>query len=99
MSKTSKLRRLASGRDCQIRVDGVCNGDSNTVVLCHLPGGGMGTKSDDLLAAYGCSNCHDSVDGRSKTPHSRETLMLWHLQGVIRTQQILIDEGVISVGK
>ena len=29
-------RKEARGRDCQIRIPGVCSGDPSTVVLCHL---------------------------------------------------------------
>lgn len=93
--KAHKLRAMARERDCQIRIPGVCNGDHNSVVLCHLPGAGMARKSNDIHGAWGCSACHDAVDGRQKTDYSREVLKLWHLEGVIRTQQILLDEGVI----
>ena len=92
------LRKMANGRDCEIRIPGVCNGNPYTTVLCHLPGGGMGYKQHDLLAAYGCSSCHDEVDGRTMKIVDRTKLRLWFMDGVIRTQQILIREGVIRVG-
>ena len=68
------LRKLAKGQECQLRLiddDGVwvCNFDSDTVVLCHLRltgVAGIGQKPSDLIAVYGCSACHDVVDGRSK---------------------------------
>ena len=91
------FRKLARGRDCQIRIPGVCNGNPETVVLCHLPGAGMGRKSNDLFAAYGCSACHDLVDGRAHSDYPRELLKLWFHEAVIRTQQILIDEGRLRV--
>ena len=91
------MRRLARGRECQIRIPHVCTGDNDTVVLCHLGGGGMGTKRDDVLAAYGCSACHDVVDGRTHTDYPRELLKLWMHEAVVRTQQILLDEGVLVV--
>ena len=55
----------------------------------------MGRKQSDLHGAWGCSACHDVVDGRAKADYPRELLKLWHLEGVIRTQQILLDEGLI----
>ena len=98
----SKLRKSARGRECQIRIPGVCNGNPETVVLCHLPGGGMGRKHADFLAAFGCSACHDAVDGRRKVvlglrPWTPEERMVCFYEGVIRTQQIWLDEGLIEI--
>lgn len=97
------LRKLAKGRECQIRAPGVCTCDSSTVVLCHYRSvgfSGIGMKSNDWLGAYGCSACHalcDSASGSWGT-WSRESRELLLLHGVIRTWAILIDEGVIVVG-
>lgn len=90
----TNLRKLAQGRECQIRIPGVCNGNPETVVLCHLGGAGMGRKHPDLLGAYGCSACHDAVDGRSRT---NDDWRLYFYDGIFRTQRMLIDEGVINV--
>ena len=97
MRKEFKLRRLAKDRDCQIRIPGICSGDNRTVVLCHLPGAGMARKHDDLFGAYGCYECHAAVDGHKKTQYPPELLRLWLYEAVIRTQQILLDEGHIRV--
>lgn len=93
----SKIRKSARGRDCEIRIPGVCTGNPETVVLCHLSGGGMGTKRHDIFGAYGCSACHDAVDGRANCDIPSDQLRLWHFDGVVRTQQILLEEGLISV--
>ena len=93
----TNLRREAKNRDCQIRIPGVCNGDNATTVLCHLSGGGMGRKQDDLFGAWGCSACHDTVDGRRYTNYKKQLLKNWHYEGVFRTQEILKAEGLISV--
>ena len=90
------LRKAARGRECQIRLR-VCNGDTDTVVLAHLPGGGMGRKQHDLLGAWACSSCHDVVDGRAALPLPKELLDLMFLEGVIRTQAILLEEGLILI--
>ena len=93
------LRDEARGRGCQIRIPSVCNGNPETTVLCHIHkpsiSGGMGLKGKDTLAAWGCSECHDAVDGRNKWRNifSDDDLKLWHYEGVFRTQKILIDEG------
>ena len=96
----SKLRKSAKGRECQIRIPGVCNGNPETTVLCHLPGGGMGRKQPDLFAAFGCSACHDEVDGRTnhKPDYGKWETELYFYEGVIRTQQIWLDEGLITIG-
>ena len=98
--KTVNLRRFARDRDCQIRAPG-CSGDNATTVLAHLNGSGMGTKFKDdydLLGAWSCHHCHDVVDGRLGIL-SKSLRRLYHLEGMVRTLSILIDEGVVHVGK
>jgi len=87
------LRQYARGKDCQIRIPGVCNFDSATTVLAHLNGAGLAMKADDRHASIACSSCHDVIDHRVKTEFSREYIELAHHQGVIRTQKIWIAEG------
>lgn len=96
--KTSKIRQSAKGQPCLVRVPGVCNGNSETTVLAHLNGGGVGDKAGDHEAAYACSACHEWLDGGYvQDCHARDTRDLWHLQGVIRTQRVLIDIGLLEV--
>jgi hypothetical protein len=57
----------------------------------------MGRKHNDLHGAWGCSRCHDVVDGRAKSEYQPELVRLWLFEAVVRTQQVLIDEGVIRV--
>ena len=90
------LRKLARGRDCMIRSP-VCCFDSDTTVLCHLNGAGMGRKHHDLVAAWGCSSCHAWVDGGyAKAGYSKDERDLAHLRGMQRTLEALIDDGVIG---
>lgn len=80
-------RKEARGKDCMIRITGVCNGNPETTVLAHyrLTGYcGIGLKPDDDLGAWSCSNCHDAVDGRT-SPLNRMELRLAHAEGVMRT--------------
>jgi hypothetical protein len=94
----SKLRKSAQGQECQIRIPGVCNGNPETTVLAHLNGGGMGAKRSDIHAAYACSDCHDFVDGRSGHDNREQSnRVIYHLQGVIRTQEIMLKEGLIKI--
>jgi hypothetical protein len=87
------LRKLAKGRECQVRLPGVCNGNPETTVLAHfrLAGiSGMGVKSPNLIGAWACSECHWMVDN-----HKEDAVQLAFAHGVFRTQAILIKEGVI----
>ncbi len=74
---------------------GICNGNPETVVLCHLNGAGMGMKSSDIHASYGCSECHDEADRRTRRIGSA-TAELYHLHGMVRTQIMMMGEGLIT---
>lgn len=93
------LRKEARGRGCTVRIPGVCNFNSETVVLAHIRVAGvsgMGLKSPDLLGAWACSNCHDEIDGRTHTSGlSRDELRLAHYDGMARTIMQLHKEGLI----
>ena len=96
----SKLRKSARGRECQIRIPGVCNGNPETTVLAHLNGAGMGLKRSDIHGAYACSDCHDAVDGRrgAVTLATFSEFQTYHYEGIIRTQEIMLREGLIKHG-
>lgn len=88
----ANLRKEAKGRECQVRIVGVCNGNPETVVLAHyrMCGlNGVGMKPNDIFGAWACS----AVDGRIKTDYSRDELRLAHAEGVFRTLNTLIKEG------
>ena len=91
----SKITASARGENCLVRLPGICNFNPETVVGAHLGGGGMSYKKSDLHMAYACSDCHDALDGRTKTKFSKDELELMHRQGVERTQDILIKKGLI----
>lgn len=96
------LRKLARGRECAVRIPGVCNGDPETTVLAHfrLAGiSGMGIKSPDLIAAFACSACHDAIDRRAHTDLDRDYVRLAHLEGVVRTQAELLRLGIVHIRK
>jgi hypothetical protein len=63
-----KLRKSANREDCTLNINGVCNYNSETTVLAHLPSEfkGVGIKSPDFCACFACSSCHDVIDGRAK---------------------------------
>ena len=101
MSKQTKITRSAKGEECQIRIPGVCNFDPSTTVLAHLNGGGMGMKHPDWMGSYSCSACHDAVDARLNNSmvrgYNSDQIKLWFYDGVMRTQKILFDKGLIII--
>lgn len=97
----SKITESARGEMCQLRFYGVCNHNRETTVWCHANGSaagkGIGMKSPDILGAYGCSACHDLVDGRRPRPEgmTRDLVQLGFWQGHARSVCILIEKGLI----
>ena len=82
-----------------MRLPGVCNHNSETVVLAHyrLAGvSGMGMKSPDIIGAWACSACHDAIDRRAHTDLERDFVRLAHLDGMVRTIAQLVKEGLVK---
>ncbi|MDM1842297.1 DUF1364 domain-containing protein [Serratia ureilytica] len=91
----SKLTKEARGRECQVRIPGVCNFNPETTVLAHYRlAGTCGTaiKPDDTQAAWACCACHDEVDRRTRLIDANDARLM-HAEGVMRTQEILRKEG------
>ena len=94
----SRLRDAAKGMACQVRIPGICNHNPETTILAHyrLSGTcGVGMKPIDLAGSWTCNDCHDAIDGRSKTAFSREQLDLMHAEGVFRTMEGLRKRGLL----
>ena len=78
---------------------------AETVVLAHLNGAGMGMKHSNIHGAFCCSGCHQWLDGgwsnirmtQEQSDQMRIRRDLSHLQAVIRTQQIMIKEGILKL--
>ena len=94
LQKQDKYTKSAKGQDCQIRSP-ACNHNPETVVFCHLNGAGIGEKMQNIHGAYGCSSCHDFADGAGN--YSVAQRQLYHLKGVIRTQELMIRNGVLKL--
>lgn len=90
------LRKAARGRPCLIRIPHVCNHDPATSVLCHWNGAGMARKAPDLLAAIGCSECHAAVDRTAHMDLEYDYVKLCFAEGILRTQELWLREGLIS---
>lgn len=92
----TNLRKDAEGKFCLIRVPGACA--SQPVCLCHvrLIGiSGMGHKATDLLGAFGCTPCHDVIDGRVKSSFSYLERRQMLLEGMARTQAQWVERELI----
>lgn len=64
MLVSKKLRDFAKGQECQMLSEW-CNGNPETVVLCHSrrrTGPGMAQKPHDFWGYHGCSDCHANED-------------------------------------
>jgi len=82
------LQKLARGQPCLVRIPGVCNGNPETTVLAHIRRqnvGGMGLKPPDLIGAWACSDCHDVIDGRQKSPYNSTDIARFEAEGLVRT--------------
>lgn len=100
-AKTANLRTFAEGKECQIRIYGVCNHDDNTTIWAHYRLGGvagMGEKPPDLCGSLCCSACHDVIDNRVKSDLSRVQIESHMLHGMVRSLKI-IDENYMLVGR
>lgn len=65
----ASLEKLARGKPCYLRLPGVCNGNPDTTVLCHIRRGntgGTGIKPPSICAVPMCFDCHNAFDGRYK---------------------------------
>ena len=99
MIRSSKLRSSARDEECTLHIAGVCNYTPSTTVLCHLPdeSHGLAQKATDLSACYGCSACHDVIDGRKPhvfLPGERD----WYLRrAMVRTWTRFVEKGLVKV--
>lgn len=101
--RSKKIRASAQGQNCTLCIPGVCDGNTETVVLCHLNGAdfgkGMGQKAHDIAGFHGCAKCHQYYDLLHATAPvvSDEVLQRLLLRAVIRTWLNLIQREIIKV--
>ena len=95
----SKIRKSARGKQCLVRIPGVCNFNESTVIAAHLRIAGtcgVGMKQIDLLTVRACSSCHDVIDGRVWPKGlKREDLVLYVHEAHCRTLIEYEKEGLI----
>lgn len=101
--RSAKILRSAKGAPCTARFPGICNGNTETTVWCHLNGHafgkGMGVKAHDILGLHACSSCHAYLDvGHGTKPVlTNEELLQCVLRGVTETWVRLVRAGIIVV--
>ena len=91
----SKITQSAKGETCTFMLPGICNFNPETTVHCHAPhpDKGTGIKGPDTWAAYGCSSCHDVMDGRrGNWPDGYKG---YWLEAIRETQRRLIAKGLM----
>lgn len=99
--KMTPIRRAARNQECTLRFP-VCNFDPSTTCLCHsnelADGKGMGLKAPDTAAAFGCSACHDVLDGRAPRPEgfTYELMIAMFKEAVAQTHRVLKRSGVMK---
>ena len=99
--KMTPIRKAARDQECTLRFP-CCNHDTSTTVLCHsnllADGKGAGLKAPDTCAAFGCSACHDVLDGRATRPDdfSYELMIAEFKNGVEHTHRVLRRLGLIN---
>lgn len=103
--RKDELKKAARGKPCMVRIAAECGfnhcAGTDTTVLAHItmPGlKGVGMKVPDLLGAWACDTCHGILDGRyvPRGMVQKSQLKLWHHEGVARTIDQLIKDGVIE---
>jgi uncharacterized CHY-type Zn-finger protein len=82
----SKLRELARGQQCQLRIPGVCCFNTETTVLAHIRRNiaGLSIKPSDLCAVWACHKCHDEIDGRGASRFNPEEIDSFILAALLR---------------
>lgn len=107
--RSEAIMAAANGSPCTLRIASFlpgrrCSGPETTVG-CHLPvwGKGVSTKVTDMAVAFGCSCCHDLLDGRDREgwaylmKHCRAGVAERMLHGLTETHSLLISQGVIQI--
>ena len=92
---SQKLRNSAKMEECTFQTPH-CVGGTETTVLCHAPSAtkGMGNKSPDYWAAFGCHACHSALDNHKMS--GVEEQFYW-LRGIHRTWERWLERGLIVI--
>lgn len=67
--KVPALRNAARDETCKLAIPGVCTGQADQTVACHLRFfgiAGAAQKPDDIFMVDGCAACHAAIDSRDR---------------------------------
>lgn len=92
-----KFTKSARGQECQVRVPGHCSGNTETTVLAHINGFRVGHKALNIHGCFACFGCHNWLDGGWARETDKKTRDLYHMEAVIRTQQIWARDGLLKI--
>ena len=95
MKPLTPIQASAKGESCTFNLLN-CNYDHETTVLCHDTRTAFdGKRRSDARAAYGCSNCHDVMDGR--TPNDMTSTLKGSIWGmaILKTHVKLMEKGLL----
>lgn len=100
MIRSQVVLDSARGAPCSIRLPGICNGNAETTVWCHLNGHRFGKggalKAHDILGFHGCSSCHAYYDvGHGTRPLMSEVDLLWAVLGAVTETWVRLIAGEI----
>ena len=97
MKTPKKIMDAAGGEECTINTE-FCNYDNETVVGCHLPDGSGGSNrlTGPLSMAFGCSDCHDAIDGRNYKGLEPEDREFYMRRGMMRTMTRLVERNILK---
>lgn len=98
--RSTKILRHAKGQPCTLRFPGICNGNPETTVACHIRDRhkGMGQKASDYSVVFGCSDCHRYLDEHVCADADELLEMTAHIvRGLQETWGVLIRDGIIVV--
>lgn len=88
------LLALARGKECLLRVPGVCNGDPETTVAAHsnqlIHGKSRGLKASDARSVWACARCHTWLDSSyvASREEKQEAFATGHQRQVIEWRKI-----------
>lgn len=103
MIRSQKVLDSARNQPCSIRLPGICNGNAETSVWCHLNGHRFGKggaiKAHDIHGFHGCSSCHAYYDvGHGTRPLMTDFELLESVLGAVcETWVRLIDSELVVV--
>ncbi|HFG2023352.1 TPA: nuclease domain-containing protein [Vibrio cholerae] len=90
--RSKKIMQSARGKQCTLRLVGICNFNPETTVAAHVGvRRGMGIKCGDNMVVYACSDCHAEIDSSSRESYAADKL-----RAVEETQEILVEEGLFT---